>query len=136
MGKKLTHEDLMRETSKQESIRMKTAEETIKAAGWYEAGGISFYFHPDSCYWMDLNTGVIAIYHKGRKDIGGIDSVADGYAYTGEDALSWIREHDPNYNSMKIDPLFPCPACANNGCLACKECFDGNGYMYFAERLK
>lgn len=74
---------------------MKAAEETIKAASWYEAGGIGFYFHSDSRYWIDLNTGIIAIYHKDRKDIGGIDSVADGYAYTGEEALSWIREHDP-----------------------------------------
>jgi len=94
MVKKLTHEDLMRETSEQESLRMKAAVEIIKVAGWYEAGGISFYFHPNSSFWMDLNTGIIVIYHKDREDVGGIDSVADGYAYTGEEALSWIREHD------------------------------------------
>ncbi|WP_027365096.1 hypothetical protein [Desulfotruncus alcoholivorax] len=133
MVKKLTFEDLMNETSEQESFRMKEAEKVIKAAGWYEAGGISFYFHPNSCYWIDLNTGVIAIYHQDRKDVGGIDNVADGYAYTGEEALSWIQEHD---NNMKTDPLYPCLTCANSGSVACKECFDGNGYMYFAERLK
>ncbi|SFH20652.1 hypothetical protein SAMN05660649_04236 [Desulfotomaculum arcticum] len=133
MVKKLTHEDLMRETSEQESLRMKAAEETIKAAGWYEAGGIGFYFHSNSYYWMDLNAGIIEIYHKDRKDVGGIDSVADGYAYTGEDALGWVQKHD---NSMKTDPLNPCPTCANNGSVACKECCGDNGYMYFAERLK
>jgi len=96
MVKKLTHKDLMEETSKQESARMQTAEEVIKSAGWYEAGGIGFYFHSNSCYWMDLNAGIIAIYHKNCKDTG-IGSIADAYAYTGEEAISWVREHDVNY---------------------------------------
>jgi|GEM_PF-2543275 metal-dependent amidase/aminoacylase/carboxypeptidase family protein len=99
MVKKLTHEDLMRETSEQRSLRMKAAKEVIKDVGWYEAGGIGFYFHPNSCYWMDLNTGVISIFNKNRKDIG-IDSDADAYAYTGEDALGWVQEHDNNMSGI------------------------------------
>ncbi|MTI82401.1 MAG: hypothetical protein FH756_00575 [Firmicutes bacterium] len=99
MGKKLTHEDLIRETSEQRSLRMKAAKEIIKAAGWYEAGGIGFYFHPDSNYWMDLSTSIISIFHKNRKDID-IDSDADAYAYTGKDALSWVQEHDKNMSGV------------------------------------